>query len=263
MKSNKFKLVFQNTDNQEIDVDYTLHESILAEKWANKIKHLKNVQIDETEAQTNDVSDLKGIYKKFCELADLVPIEIKALDQPTLNRLHEIFEQHHDTLARKSNNETLYKFHHAIHYHETSTKKTPAIFVGWGVYEGPLTETFDCHRYYAEMLEQNNIYLPWAELGKTPLYYWMTGEPNEQMRFNELCQPHRTFRAKFMVALRDRSPEKFNPSFTEWFNRLKPNWLEKHGIEDYTEMHEYSAPLLAHTEDKTDLEGFKLVKILA
>ena len=263
MKNNRFKLILKNSNNQEIDVDYTLHNSVLARKWADKIKHLKNVQISATETQINDVSDIKEVYKKFCELADLRPIHIQKLDQPTLNKLHEIYENNHQALSTKSHSDILYKFHHSIHFHETFTKKIPALLVGWGVYEGPLTETFDCHRYYDKMLKQNNIYLPWAELGKTPLYYYMNGEPNDQIRFNKLCKPHMTFRAKFMVALKDKTPEKFSPSFTTWFNRFKSSWLEKYGLDDYTEMHEYSAPLLAHTEDKTDLEGFDFVKILA
>ena len=81
--------------------------------------------------------------------------------------------------------------------------------VGWGVKEGMLTEMFHCNSHYENKIIANNIYLPWTELGKKPLQYWKNKEPDNQSRFNELAKPHITLRPKFMIALKDIKPVKF------------------------------------------------------
>lgn len=258
---NNFKIILKNKDNHQIDVDYELHQSALSQKWANKIKHLKRVPIDPIESGLDNVSDIQQIYKQFCEFAGLEPIQFDTFNQSTYNTLHKIYEQQHEILSRKKDNGILYKFHHSIHHNEAPATETSAITVGWGIKEGPLTEQFDCDSYYADQLEQNNIYLPWAELGKKPLNYWRDGEPNDQKRVNELCKPHKTFRAKFFISLKDSVPKKFTPDFIQWFNQYKKDWILKHKIKDYTEIHQYSAPLLAHTSNKQDLTGCKFVGI--
>ena len=50
-------------------------------------------------------------------------------------------------------------------------------------------------------IEKNNIYLPWAELGKKPVRYYTDKEPSDQKRINQLCKPHKTLRAKFFISL--------------------------------------------------------------
>ena len=258
---NNFKLILKNSDNKELDLDYELHDSLLAEKWAKKIKHLKRVAIDPVESNIIDVSDIQDIYKKFCEFANLEPIDIEPLDQSKLNKLHKIYEEQHETLSRIKNNEILYKFHHSIHYNENIPNEESKIVVGWGINEGRLTEQFDCYSYYADKIEKNNIYLPWAELGKKPFAYYTDKEPNNQKRVNELCKPHMTLRAKFFISLKDITPSKFTPDFSKWFDQYKQAWFKAYKIQEYTPIHEYSAPMLAHTNNKQDLTGFKFVRI--
>ncbi len=261
VKKNNFKIILSNQDNIKIDLDYELHNSLLAEKWIKKIKHLKRVDVDPIESKKVDLSNIESIYNDFCKFANLEPINIKHLDQSKFNELHKIYEDQHEVLSRLKNNSILYKFHHSIHYNENASKGVSKIDVGWGNYEGPLTEKFNCHSYYADKIEKNNIYLPWAELGKTPLAYYTDKEPDNQTRINELCKPHTTFRAKFFISLKDRTPSKFTEDFTNWFAQYKKAWIEAYQIEDYTAIHEHSAPMLAHTDNKQDLTGFKFVRI--
>ncbi len=261
VQKNNFKIILSNQENKEVDLEYELHDSPLAEKWANKIKHLKRLSVDPIESRTVDVSDIKRIYNEFCRFAKLEPIDIENFDQSKLNQLHKIYEDNHESLSRLKNNEILYKFHHSIHHNEDVSKEIAGIVIGWGVNEGPLTEQFDCHSYYADKIEKNNIYLPWSELGKKPFAYYTDKEPNNQKRVNELCKPHTTFRAKFFISLKDVSPSKFTPDFLEWFDQYKKSWLEKYQIDNYSEIHQYSAPILAHTNNKQDLTGFNFVKI--
>ena len=264
MKKKLFKLIFKDKENQEIDLDYQLNDSVIAEKWFKKIKHLKNIPIDEIESVQTDVSDLKTIYKQFCIFAGISPIEFSNVDQTFLNNFHKLYEKMHETLSRKQNNSILYKFHHSIHFHEEKEKnkhKHKHLTVGWGVKEGPLTETFNCNDYYEKEIKNNNIYLPWAELGKTPLVYWKNKEPNDQTRINELCKPHLTLRAKFIIPNNDHTPKKFNVEFIEWFSRYEKDWLLHYNIKKWNEIHESSAPLLAIAHHNEDMNNLKFIKI--
>ena len=258
---NNFKIILRNQENKDIDLDYELHDSLLAEKWVKKIKHLKRVSIDLVESEIIDVSDIQNIYKEFCDFANLTPMAIDPLEQNTLNKLHKIYEEQHEKLSSVKNNEILYKFHHSIHYHEDVSEGISQIVVGWGIREGLLTEQFPCHLYYADRIEKNNIYLPWAELGKKPFHYYTDNEPDNEARMIELCKPHTTFRAKFFISLKDITPSEFTPDFIKWFDQYKQAWFKAYQIEDYAPIHEHSAPMLAHTNNKQDLTGFKFVRI--
>lgn len=251
-KNKKFTITFKDNDVY-FDVDYILHDSLLAEKWFKKIKHLSNIPINEVESGLADVSNLNGIYLEFCKFAKIPSEEIYTVDQALCNHLHQIYEDHHERLSKMPDNSILYRFHHAIHFQEKDQSVQKMIKVGWGTKEGPLTHQFKCGDYYEYSIRKNNLYLPWSELGKTPLTYWRDKEPNDQSRFNELAKPHTTFRAKFAIALQDSRPSKLDPAFVKWFDQYKQNWLEHHGVQKWDEIDEYCSPLLASTDDKIDL----------
>lgn len=262
VKTNKkFQIVF--TKNNDLVLDYNLHDSLLADKWFKKIKHLQKIQIDPIQSELVDLKNLEKIYLEFCKQYDIKPTKIKKFNsQETLNKLHEIYEIHSKS---KNHSDVLHKFHHAIHIAEDRSRKME-IHVGWGVKEGPLTETFLCNSYYEKGLKKNNIYLPWAELGRKPLQYFDREEPNEQSRINELCKPHITLRGKFCICLHDFDGNSFSPEFETWFKKYKAQWCKHWGINDWTEKDEYSAPLLAtpsHTYDVLELvnTGYKFKHI--
>jgi hypothetical protein len=253
--SNKFKIFFTFEDNKTHAVDYRLNDTLIAKKWFGKIKHLRNVAVDKTISDLDDVSDLAGLYKQFCEFAGIGHFPFETVDQELCNRLHEIYEKEHDRISRMADNAILYKFHQAIHNSEDKKSNKPKkyITVGWGVKEGPLTHRFNCGDFNEPSIVRNNLYLEWSELGKTPLRYWRDKEPNDQNRFNELARPHITFRAKFAIALQDSQPSELDPAFIEWFDQYKQNWLEHHGVQKWDKIDEYCSPLLASTDDKIDL----------
>ena len=256
MGNKTFKIIFDNN----IEVNYRLHDTELAEKWANKIKHLQNVPIDSIESRIEDFSDIKQIYSKFCKFADIDPIDLDPLNQDKLNQLHQIYEEQHDRLSRLKDNNILYRLHHAVHFHEGHSTKN--IHVGWGTREGILTDQFECHKFYEDNIIKNYIYLPWSELGKKPRSYWKDQEPNDQKRFNTLAKPHTTFRAKFFIATKDKNPELFDENFVEWFDKYKQRWFEHHNIKKWDSVDEDSAPLLAMTDYKGSVEGLKFKKII-
>ena len=256
-KTNKKIIV---TFDNNLDVIYHPYNSVLANIWTEKIKHLQNVPLDPVESEHEDLSNIHSIYNEFCRFAGIDPIDIKTLDQKKLNQLHKIYEDQHDTLSRKKNNSVFYKFHRAIHFCEDGISESK-IRGGWGTYEGMLTTKFKCYDFYEDKIIQNNIYLPWAELGKKPLNYWDNQEPNDQERFNALAKPHTTFRAQFFIATTNIDPTPLEDEFIEWFGKYKEQWLKFHNIKKWDHIDEYSAPLLAETDYKGDLRGLKIKKI--
>jgi len=259
----KFKIIFTDQDRQITEVDYTLNHTSLAVKWFSKIKHLCKIPIDTIESGKDDISDLDEIYSQFCKFADLeyTPLDAKR-DQKFYNLLHQIYERTHKKLSVKKDNSIIYKFHHAIHKHESGCCSREQIDVGWGVKEGPLTQTMNCQPFYEDNIYKNNLYLPWSELGKTPYTYWANKEGKDKSRFNTLCRPHNTFRAKFFIALDDKKRMTFPNQFNQYFNQFKQQWLKHYGIDEWTERDEWCAPLLAHTDSTLDLREMAFQKII-
>lgn len=262
MKNNRFKIIFKNSQNKEIDVDYQVADSHLAYAWLKKIKHLKNVPFDPIESNLVDLSDLDKIYKQYCQFASLTPHRFPNAGQEEYNAMHKIYEQNHDRLSRLKDNGIIYKFHNAIHHAEQKGNYEKNIVAGWGVKEGMLTENYNCNQFYENNILANQIYLPYAELGKTPLYYWLNKEPNNQIRFNQLAKPHRTFRAKFFVAVADYESKPLPAEFVSWFDSYRESWLHLHGLKDWTAIDEQCAPLLATTDFKENLENHTVQKII-
>ena len=260
IKDQKIKILFSNSTNV-IECNYTLHESVIASNWFKKIKHLKDVAIDPVESYMVDLSDIKSLYDKFCDYAQITKdIEISVINQEVLNALHRVYETHHSTLVDYPNNDILYKFHKSIHYHEIGGVPNK-IVVGWGHKEGPVSYNFLCNPYYADNIKKNNLYLSWIELGKRPSDYYFDGEPHTQDRINELCKPHITFGANFFVPHADKNAVLSN-EFTEWFAPYKKSWCEKYGLKDWTAKDEYSAPLLAVADHSHDLTEYDFEKII-
>ena len=257
-KSKKLTILFNN----DAEVDYFIHETELAEKWFAKIKHLSKVPVQPHDSGMGDLSDLHEIYKEFCKFAEIDYEPFDQVDQELCNRLHKLYEDNHDRLAGVRNNTILYKFHSSVHAHEYTKDKNTGIVTGWGVYEGPLTQYFNCGDFYEKKMLRNNLYLPWSELGKKPLTYFKNQEPNDQTRFNALYKPHTTFRAMFKVATENRSPSALDPAFLQWFEQYKQGWLKHHGIHKWDEIDEHSAPLLAITDYKGDLRDCAVKKII-
>ena len=265
MVHKKFKILFEDRDNKVLDIDYSLNDTTLAVKWFSKIKHLSKIPIDEVESDLEDLSNLDLIYDEFCDFAGLNKMPLNQIrDQHVYNQLHKIFEDNHERLSNKSNNSILYKFHHAIHDAEPGQSKTrQKINIGWGIKEGPLTYNMNCNPFYEKCIKKNNLYLPWAELGKQPYKYWIDKEPADQTRFNSLCKPHVTFKAKFFVALFDmEQPKPFPNQFNQYFNQFRSQWFETYNIAKWTEKDEWCAPLLAYTNHDAELNNLHFKKII-
>lgn len=246
-------LNFSNGEKKQ-PLFYKLVSNPISERWIKKIKHLSRVP--HSVIETTGVSfgqNIKRIHREFCEFAGIEYNKINYDEQQSLNILHELYVTNHDRLSKVKNNNVLYEFHNAIHELEKQVGKR--FYIGWGINEGPLVEQYNCNKYYSKTLIKNNLYLPWTELGKTPLDYYNNNEPNNVERFCNLVKPHITLRAKFMIALKDYDAPDLSQEFQQWFAQFKTQWLEHYNIPDWRACDEYLGVLLAQSEDPTmDIE---------
>jgi len=250
----KLKIILAQ-DKKTHDMDYVIADNAVAALWANKIKHLRRVDVDPIETSGFRFDSLESYHRKFCKEADIPYRELDYDQQSVLNYLHELYEKNHEVLSKKSNSQFLYVFHHAIHDKEIKNRKETKHYVGWGIKEGPLTTMYKCNEFYADQLEKNNLYLPWSELGKTPLAYYKNKEPSSLDRFIELGKPHITLRPRFMICRQDEGVKKFDDGFKNWFAMLSQGWLSHYGIEQWRETDEFSGVLLATpTEASADVD---------
>jgi hypothetical protein len=245
----KIKLNFKNAKSQTESITYTLADNIIANKWIKKIKHLQKIKPSETETSGYHKGTLENLHKEYCQFAGIEYFDMDYSQQSSLNVLHETYEQNHERLSRQENNEIIYRFHQAIHAQETQYEKTLYHYVGWGTMEGPLTEIFNCNEHYADAMLKNNIYLPWSELGKTPLHYFEDKEPSHIERIFELVKPHVTLRTKFVICKGDKTVKKLSKEFKDWFQPYKNPWLNYYSITDWQARDEQSGVLLAECDD--------------
>jgi hypothetical protein len=243
------KLYFSNGEKKQ-SLCYKLVCNPVSERWIKKIKHLS--RIPHSVLETTGLyfaQNIERIHREFCEFAEVEYNSIDYNEQQSLNRLHELYVTNHDRLSKLKNNDVLYEFHNAIHELEKQVSKR--FYIGWGTSEGPLEEQFNCNEFYAETFVKNNLYLPWTELGKTPLDYYNNHEPEELDKFCKLSKPHITLRAKFMIAMKDFDPPALSREFEQWFSQFKTQWLQHYNIKDWQARDEYLGVLLAEPEDRT------------
>jgi hypothetical protein len=250
----KLKIVFNN-NNKKQELLYNVVLNPVSERWIKKIKHLSKIKHSPIETTgASSPQNIQHIHREFCQFAGVEYNSIDYNEQQSLNLLHELYVSNHGRLSTLKNNDILYQFHNAIHELEKKSIGT-RFYVGWGTSEGPLEEQFNCNEFYAETFVKNNLYLPWTELGKTPLDYYNNHEPRELDKFCKLSKPHVTLRAKFMIAMKDFNPPALSPEFEQWFSQFKTPWLEHYNIRDWRACDEYLGVLLAEPEDRTiDIE---------
>lgn len=242
------KLYFSNGEKKQ-SVSYNLVSNSISERWIKKIKHLSKIKHSTIETTgLSFAQNIEHIHREFCHFAGIEYNSIDYNNQQSLNLLHELYVTNHSRLSKLKNNDILYKFHSSIHELEKQGIGK-RFYIGWGTSEGPLEEQFNCNEYYAETFVKNNLYLPWTELGKTPLDYYNNNEPAEFDRFCELSKPHVTLRAKFMIALKNFNPPALSQEFEQWFSQFKTPWLEHYNIKDWRACDEYLGVLLAEPQD--------------
>lgn len=157
-------------------------------------------------------------------------------NQEYFNSIHKIYEQNYN-----GNPEWL-DFHEHIHLCEYQTKRLNALVIDYREKAGLLKKSFDQNwmKNTTTVVSCGDVYVSWAELGKTPYTYWKNSEPNDLDRICQLCKPWLTLRPKLFIALEDIDfTVDFDVvGFNKWWQNYKEDWCQHWGIDHWglTEM---------------------------
>ena len=152
-------------------------------------------------------------------------------DQTYLNELHKIYEDNYD------GNSAWLDYHEHIHMCETNQAST-SLQLYHRELAGPLVKPMNLSWLSCSTLQINpgDVYVTWAELGKTPYQYWLDQEIDDRERLCKLAKPWVNFYPKIMVALegRQRLDGIDQSGFQSWWQQRHDQWCDHWNIDSWT-----------------------------
>lgn len=176
-------------------------------------------------------------------------------DQDYFNLIHKIYEQSYD------GNPQWLDFHEHIHMCESQDKKNFAVSIDYREKAGLLEKKFDPSwaDTIVTSIARGDVYVSWAELGKTPYVYWKNSEPNDLARLCELAKPWLKLRAKITIALEDFDfvNHEDQDEFCQWWKNYETAWCQHWGI-DHWGIREIAGVTVIGQVDNVELLDFNL-----
>ena len=252
-------LTVVDTKNTLKTLQYKLLDNPIATEWAGKIRRLQNVPLDSNYTGKNFQKftveqcekDILRIAENFIEIKTLLA---NGIDKKALNETHSwlVRKQYSEEYKDKQELHTLHRLVHA--WEDKKIDFASDFFsVGWGIKEGP-------YDYYERNLKVGDLYLDWSEFGKKPHTWFMDGASTNTQDFFQQCFPHKTFRAKFGVCVKNPK-QQFDEGFKWWWqNSFQQAWIGKYGS-DWNELKEFGAIPLATTNEYVEFNKVEGIKI--
>jgi len=189
-----------------------------------------------------------------------------AQDQIYFNEIHKIYE-----LNYHGQSEWL-DFHEHIHLCEYYAQRLPKVLdIDYREKAGILERPFKLE-WLADStteIKTGDVFVSWAELGKTPYTYWSNNEPNDVDRLCKLAKPWLKLRPKILIALEDIDTlkNKKKSEFEKWWAQYHPIWCRYWNLESWTIKDMYSVTVIGKVDDveliKTQLKNnINPIKIL-
>jgi len=242
-------------------LEYQLADNDIAKRWIRKIYHLQRVPLDRNTTSSETSYQPYDQYKnQLDQIIDWINLTTdhsitkqNFYNQFDLCQLHDIYllmakDPRYDIF------ENTYKFNTLIHKceHALRQDQLEVFNVSWGAQEGLLVEQFkeDPYQYYTSNVKAGNLYLYWAEQGKTPWDYYCAKDPDNLEHFLKTTIPHRQFSGFFKIQISDRG--KSSNEFWIWFEKYKTEFLKKWNLSDWSRINEDGAIELATLTDPID-----------
>ena len=198
------KIIFSNNEI----VDLILDSTPLASVYQDIYKHLRNVPVpfrDWDNPFYRSKLTQWELVEKLIIYANKVGVQINqesclARDQNYFNYLHTIYEKNYN------GNPDWLDFHEHIHLCERTYPRTVnTLQISYreksGMLEKPINPIWI--KNSTTNIKTGDVYVSWAELGKTPYNYWYDKEPDNIDRMCELIKPWQKLRPIIFVALED------------------------------------------------------------
>ena len=251
------RIIFHNSAEIQIALNNTPVKTIVQQMF----KHLGSVVLPFRSwdnpflTKTNNLPQMVDDLAKFGSKLGIIvdTVRCRQQDQNYLNQLHKVYEDNYD------GNPAWLDYHEHIHMCETNRASTSLVLYHREL-AGPLIKPMDLSCLSCSTLEikAGDVYVTWAELGKTPYQYWLDRETDNQERLCILAKPWINFYPKIMVALEPRhSLEGIDQvGFQSWWQSRHDHWCNHWNIDSWTIQDMFSAIIIG------TLDNVKLEKLL-
>jgi len=168
-------------------------------------------------------------------------------EQAYFNELHKLYETGYN------GNPDWLDFHEHIHMCEQYVKdKKPMMSLDYREKSGLLEQKFkpEWTEAMVSVLHPGDVYVPWAELGKSPYDYWADREPSDLSRLCELAKPWLKLKPKICVAFEhiDKMQNVCVNEFNAWWAHYETPWCSHWNIESWSVKDMHASTLIGHTD---------------
>lgn len=193
------------------------------------------------------------LVNRLTTYAKKVSIQIEqerclAQDQNYFNDIHKIYEKNYN------GDRKWLDFHEHIHMCEYYFKETPKfLHIDYREKSGLLEKPFDLKWLdnATSNIKAGDIFVSWAELGKTPYTYWRDKEEDDINRMCNLAKPWLKLRPKINIALEDIDllKNKNILEFESWWQQHSKAWCQHWNIPSWTIHDIFSSTIFGKVND--------------
>jgi len=246
------KLVFAN--NQVFDLG--LYSSALADVYKKIYKHLCHVELRfrpwdnpyylDSLTHEQVVDQLTFYGSQVCVTVDRS--RCMARDQQYLNQLHKIYEDNYQGQPQWLD------YHEHVHLCEPRVGlKFKVLEIDFREKAGLLERQFDPAwlEHSTTQVKAGDVYVTWAELGKTPYRYWKDQEPEDIKRMCVLAKPWLKLRPKIKIAMQDIDLLD-NPdieAFESWWKTYEREWCNHWHLSSWSVQDIFAHSVFGHIEN--------------
>lgn len=235
-------------------VDIVLNHNPISSAVQGMYRHLQHLPIDFKPWDNPYYSNTphSDLVSKLVSFGKAVGVDVDAQkcqnqDQNYLNAIHKIYEQGYD------GSPAWLDYHEHIHMCEFKAKKTQTLVIDYREKSGLLEKPFnmDWMAHTVTKVQRGDVYIKWAELGKSPYAYWKNSEPNNIQRLCELAKPWLKLRPKLSIALNDVdfNDQLDKKEFSLWWEQYEQPWCKHWGINQWGLTEISSVSVIGHIDD--------------
>lgn len=252
------KLVFSNA----IKIDLGINNTELSETYKKIYKNLCHATLEFREWDNPYYKD-RLTYEQIVDRLELYGQRVSvvvdksrclAYDQTHYNDLHKIYEMNYN------GNPAWLDFHEHIHAceHYYDQHRVRILDIDYREKAGMLEKPFNLSwlKHSSAQVNAGDVFVSWAELGKTPYQYWLNKEPNDIKRMCQLAKPWLKLRPKIKIAIEDidELKDKQVQEFESWWKDYQAEWCQHWGLESWTLNDIYSNAIIGHIDDVAELQ---------
>jgi hypothetical protein len=223
--------------NDDCKISITLFNTPLKPVIEKMFKHLGQVPLPFRSwdhpyyrVTTQLVQTLEIYAKKLNIIVDKA--KCLAQDQLYFNHLHKIYEKGYD------GNPDWLDYHEHIHLCEKKLFHRSDLILYHRELSGPLAQPMNLKwlKISTHQLQPGDLYVEWAELGKTPYTYWMNNEPDNKEQLCNLAKPWVNLYSKLTVSFSNRTlfPIHNQTDFDLWWQSRSQDWCQHWNIDSWT-----------------------------